>query len=131
MTPVVTGPAAESPPRQRSSVFSLIGVVLLTLIAFSAFFIGFLLAPLAILLFFSLIFYARNRSGGRDGGEPAEVESSGGARGRLIAEARARQAALTLEERQTRAYEDLPPEEAGRPADADAVASDRSSNGTD
>jgi hypothetical protein len=98
-------------------VLGLVAVVLATLIAFSAFFIGFLLAPLAVLLFFSLIFYSRNRSAGRKGKKQPEPESTGGARSRLIAEARARQAALTLEERRNRTYADLPPEDGGPPDD--------------
>jgi hypothetical protein len=92
-------------------VLGLVAVVLLTLIAFSAFFIGFLLAPLAVLLFFSLIFYSRNRSGGRKGEPAAEAEPTGGARSRLIIEARERQAALAFEERRNRTYKDVAPDE--------------------
>jgi hypothetical protein len=119
MTPPTTGRSAGEPPRQRTHVLSLVGVVLLTLIAFSAFFVGFLLAPLAVLLFFSLIFYTRNRSEASKGEQTAEAEPGGGARGRLIAEARARQAALTLEEQRNRAYEDVGQEDADREHAAD------------
>jgi hypothetical protein len=36
--------------------------VLLSLLGFATFFIGFLIAPLAILLIFGLVFAARNKS---------------------------------------------------------------------
>lgn len=111
MTPPGPGGAAGSSPRERTHVFGLIGVVLATLIAFSAFFVGFLLAPLAILLFFSLIFYSRNRSTAKKGAPETEAEPTGGARGRLIAEARARQAELAVEEERLRVYEDVRPED--------------------
>jgi hypothetical protein len=94
----------------------LVGVVLLTLIAFSLFFVGFLLAPLAVLLFFALIFYSRNRSTAGKGRASTEAEPGGGARSRLIAEARARQAALTLEARRSRTYEGMGSAGEGLPA---------------
>ncbi|HWH10161.1 MAG TPA: hypothetical protein VG165_03470 [Solirubrobacteraceae bacterium] len=111
MTSPGPGGAAGGAPRERTHVLGLIGIVLATLIAFSAFFVGFLLAPLAILLFFSLIFYSRNRSAARKGPPAGEAETTGGARGRLIAEARARQAALSVEDERLRAYEDVRPPE--------------------
>jgi hypothetical protein len=111
MTPPATGRAPTGAPRQRTGVLGLIAIVLLTLIAFSAFFIGFLLAPLAVLLFFSLIFYSRNRAAARSGGQTVQAEPTGGARGRLIIEARERQAALALEERRQRTFTDVPPDE--------------------
>jgi hypothetical protein len=110
MTPLTTGRAPGGAPPQRANVLSLVAVVLLTLVAFSAFFIGFLLAPLAVLLFFSLIFYSRNRSAGRKGAPTPEAVPSGSARSRLIIEARERQAALALEERRNRMYTDAPSE---------------------
>jgi hypothetical protein len=112
MTRLSTGRAPGSAPAQRTNVFGLVAVVLLTLVAFSAFFIGFLLAPLAVLLFFSLIFYSRNRSAGRKGGPTTEAAPAGGARSRLISEARERQAALAREERRNRTYTDAPSESA-------------------
>jgi hypothetical protein len=127
MTPLATGRTAETAAPQRTRVFSLIGVVLLTLVAFSAFFVGFLLAPLAVLLFFSLIFYARNRSGsGKPGPTPPEEQTSGGARARLISEARTRQAALAADEQRRRAYEDV-----GGKDDTGDLAADAVSRETD
>jgi hypothetical protein len=127
MTPLATGRPAESAAPQRTRVLSLIGVVLLTLIAFSAFFVGFLLAPLAVLLFFSLIFYARNRSASRK--TPAtspQEQTSGGARARLITEARTRQAALAADEQRSRKYQDV-----GGRDDAGDLAPDEVSGETD
>jgi hypothetical protein len=126
MTPPRSGQTVERPPARGTHVLGLVGVVLATLIAFSAFFIGFLLAPLAILLFFSLIFYARNRSGagkGKGKGKPVtEAEPGTGARSRLIAEARARQAELALEERRSRSFVAVPTVEDGESKEPEDVS---------
>jgi hypothetical protein len=131
MTPLTTGGAPEGVRGTRANVFSLVAVVLLTLVAFSAFFIGFLLAPLAVLLFFSLIFYSRDRSAGRRRKPSVEVEPAGGARSRLIIEARERQAALALEARRSRTYTDVPPDGRRPPRENDGAVPERSPGDTD
>jgi ABC-type multidrug transport system fused ATPase/permease subunit len=96
----------------------LVGIVLLTLLGFSAFFVGFLLAPLAVLGFFALLFYSRNRTrAARGSNESTESEASEAeARSRLIRESRERHAALTRDERRERTYEDVPPPRSAGPA---------------
>jgi hypothetical protein len=57
--------SGESPPQTKSGgrqTLTTIGVVLLSLLGFATFFIGFLIAPLAILVVFGLVFAARNKS---------------------------------------------------------------------
>jgi hypothetical protein len=92
MTPPAVGrPAAEKPTgRQRVAVF---GVALLALLGFGAFFVGFLLAPLAILLVFCLAFAARGRRRDRAQGD----ETSSPSRSRLAAEAEVRREARARE----------------------------------
>jgi hypothetical protein len=50
------------PPNHRYQPFALIGITLLVLAGFAVFFVGFLIAPLAILAIFYLIFASLNRS---------------------------------------------------------------------
>jgi len=67
------------------SALPLIGIVLAIMLGFAAFFISFLLAPLAVLALFYLFMFARDRSKSRaDGGQPPELSE------RMAREAEAR-----------------------------------------
>lgn len=69
-------PPDEQPP-EKYNPLALITVVLASLLLFSVFFLGFLVAPLAILTIFYVGFAASDRSkqrGGGGGDEPLEDE---------------------------------------------------------
>jgi hypothetical protein len=74
MTAPPSGPRAPA-RKQRGA---LLGVVVLSLLGFAAFFVGFVLAPLAILLIFCLVIASRNRTGGSKKAGPADAPSRGG-----------------------------------------------------
>jgi hypothetical protein len=89
-------PSQRPPPGQPRG--AVLGVVVLALLGFAAFFVGFLLAPLAILLIFCLVFAARNRSGGRKKDDATGAGPTRAASG-LEVEAKVRREALAREPR--------------------------------
>ncbi|MEA2299226.1 MAG: hypothetical protein QOF77_2162 [Solirubrobacteraceae bacterium] len=86
--PPVATTGNQQPDRRRRA--GAVGVVILALLGFAAFFVGFLLAPLLLLLIFSLAFAARNRSSGPE----ARPAGDDGPQDGLAAEALARREAI-------------------------------------
>jgi hypothetical protein len=108
MTTTSRRPLGE-PKRRSTGPFALVGAVVLALIGFALFFVGFLLAPLAILLAFCLIFAARDRSSRkparptvRDGSRPPPPDP-------LAVEARIRQQILARKPRPGAELRERPP----------------------
>lgn len=58
-------PPLTDPPDERYSILPLMGVVLVALIGFCIFFLGFLVAPLAVLIIFYVVFSAIDRNKGK------------------------------------------------------------------
>jgi hypothetical protein len=58
------------------SILPLIGIVALIMLGFAAFFVSFLLAPVAVLAVFYLFLFLRERSRSRGGGEAVSPETA-------------------------------------------------------
>lgn len=105
MTPAPARANIRRKPPRKQDGGALLGLVVLALLGFAVFFVGFLLAPLLILLVFCLVFAARNKSGsgkkGTAGDEHADGDGGGAARGEsgLEREARVRRDVLARESR--------------------------------
>ncbi len=95
--------------RRATGPFALVGAVLLALIGFALFFVGFLLAPLAILLAFCLIFAARDRSSRKPAQPPAGDGSRPPPPDPLAIEARIRQQILGRKPRSGAELGERPP----------------------